>query len=103
MHVQALLYLLLISEVEETEIFKICLEYWNTLTSELYHDNPCNIAPPVFVNQQVTLEISPRRLLYFPVLTKVSQSVCQSVSSALSIFLMKLYVTKVHYMSCENE
>ena len=77
MHVQALVYLLLISEVEETEIFKICLEYWNTLASELYHDNPCNVAVAglLFVNQQVTLEIPPRRLLYFPVLTKVSQSV----------------------------
>jgi exportin-1 len=33
---KALQYLLLISEVEETEIFKICLEYWNALAADLY-------------------------------------------------------------------
>nr|CAI5827127.1 unnamed protein product [Callosobruchus analis] len=33
---KALRYLVLISEVEEVEIFKICLEYWNSLASELY-------------------------------------------------------------------
>ncbi|KAF5404817.1 hypothetical protein EG68_04731 [Paragonimus skrjabini miyazakii] len=31
-------YLLLLSEVEEREIFKICLEYWNLLVSELYRE-----------------------------------------------------------------
>lgn len=29
-------YLLMLSEVEEREIFKICLEYWNILVSDLY-------------------------------------------------------------------
>jgi exportin-1 len=29
-------YLVLISEVEEVEIFKICLEYWNALSADLY-------------------------------------------------------------------
>ncbi|VDN10872.1 unnamed protein product [Dibothriocephalus latus] len=29
-------YLLLISEVEDKEVFKICLEYWNFFVSELY-------------------------------------------------------------------
>lgn len=40
----ALQYLLLISEVDETEIFKICLEYWNSLASDLYRENPFHIA-----------------------------------------------------------
>lgn len=34
----ALHYLLLISDVEEVEIFKICLEYWNSLTHTLYEN-----------------------------------------------------------------
>nr|MBE5725631.1 embargoed [Cucujiformia] len=34
----ALKYLLLISEVEEVEIFKICLEYWNALAQDLYRE-----------------------------------------------------------------
>ena len=70
---QALQYLILISEVEETEIFKICLEYWNALASELYRDSPCVVSAPLFVNKQVTLELPPRRLLYVPVLSKVRQ------------------------------
>jgi len=59
--------------VEETEIFKICLEYWNALASELYRDSPCAVSAPLFVNKQVTLELPPRRLLYVPVLSKVRQ------------------------------
>lgn len=35
----ALRYLVLISEVEEVEIFKICLEFWNFLAADLY--GPC--------------------------------------------------------------
>ncbi|CAH1183729.1 unnamed protein product [Ceutorhynchus assimilis] len=34
----ALGYLVLMSEVEEVEIFKICLEYWSNLASQLYRD-----------------------------------------------------------------
>lgn len=36
----ALHYLVLISEVEEVEIFKICLEYWNSVAAELYREVP---------------------------------------------------------------
>jgi len=61
----------LISEVDETEIFKICLEYWNALASELYRESPCIEPAPLFVNKQLTLELPPRRLLYIPVLSKV--------------------------------
>lgn len=34
---QALHYLVMISEVEEVEVFKICLEYWNSLVADLYN------------------------------------------------------------------
>ncbi len=34
----ALHYLLLISEVDEVEIFKICLEYWGSLAADLYRE-----------------------------------------------------------------
>lgn len=37
---QALHYLIMISEVEDVEIFKICLEYWNCLTSDLFKEAP---------------------------------------------------------------
>lgn len=37
---KALIYLVMISEVEDVELFKICLEYWNSLASDLYKENP---------------------------------------------------------------
>lgn len=57
----ALHYLVLISEVDEVEIFKICLEYWNNLTSELYREVP-------YVG---TLFCNSRRALYQEILSKV--------------------------------
>ncbi|XP_078049762.1 exportin-1 emb [Augochlora pura] len=66
MLLKALHYLLLISEVEEVEIFKICLEYWSSLAIDLYRF----VAPtPVFMTKPITMP--PRRLFYCPVLTKV--------------------------------
>ncbi|VDL99193.1 unnamed protein product [Schistocephalus solidus] len=38
-------YLLLISEVEDKEVFKICLEYWNFFVSELYTQSSASCRP----------------------------------------------------------
>lgn len=57
----ALHYLVLISEVEEVEIFKICLEYWNNLSAELYREAP--YTGPIYFTS--------RRGLYNEVLNKV--------------------------------
>ncbi|XP_028137318.1 exportin-1 [Diabrotica virgifera virgifera] len=46
---KALRYLLLISEVEDVEIFKICLEYWNSFAFQLYQEVPHGIA--IFANK----------------------------------------------------
>lgn len=68
---QALQYLVLISEVDETEIFKICLEYWNSLVSDLYRESPfVATVNPLFIGKSI--ELPPRRILYNPVLSKVS-------------------------------
>ncbi|CAB4067879.1 XPO1 [Lepeophtheirus salmonis] len=66
----ALHYLLLISEVEEVEIFKICLEYWNSLTGDLYRDSPSVLAnAPLFMSRP---SAAPQpRLVFKPILTKV--------------------------------
>jgi exportin-1 len=37
---KSLTYLVMISEVEDVEIFKICLEYWNSLAADLYKESP---------------------------------------------------------------
>ncbi|XP_012281075.1 exportin-1 [Orussus abietinus] len=67
---KALHYLVLISEVEEVEIFKICLEYWNGLAADLYKESPCMSPLPLFMAKS-NMAIPPRRLFYCPVLTKV--------------------------------
>ena len=86
--IQALHYLLLISEVEEVEIFKICLEYWNSLTADLYRESPYySGSSQLFMSRPLgqtpggtagAPNPSPanpqqRKLFYQPVLTKVRQ------------------------------
>jgi len=62
----------LISEVDETEIFKICLEYWNSLVSDLYRESPfVATVNPLFIGKSI--ELPPRRILYNPILSKVSR------------------------------
>ena len=49
---KSLHYLLLISEVDDTEISKICLEYWNALAADLYRESPfSSTASPLFMSR----------------------------------------------------
>lgn len=67
----------MISEVEEIEIFKICLEYWNSLAASLYRENPFGQLQIVGLfslspnNRPDGNAISPRRQFYAPVLSQV--------------------------------
>ncbi|KAI4796769.1 hypothetical protein KUCAC02_026766 [Chaenocephalus aceratus] len=63
---EALHFMLLVSEVEETEIFKICLEYWNHLAAELYRESPFSTSSTPLLS-----DVPPRRHLYLPVLSQV--------------------------------
>ncbi len=67
---QSLHYLILISEVDETEIFKICLEYWNSLAADLYRESPFSSTTPLLIGK-IHTEAPLRRQLYNPVLSKV--------------------------------
>lgn len=69
---KALHYLVLISEVEEVEIFKICLEYWNGLASELYRESPfCgNISQMIQPGKSINI-MTTRRQFYNDILMKV--------------------------------
>lgn len=69
---KALQYLLLISEVEETEIFKICLEYWNALAADLYRETPFTIPTvPMFMTKTSNTGSSARRIFYQAVLSRL--------------------------------
>lgn len=63
---------MLISDVDEKEIFKICLEYWNSLAANLYQENPFSTTSPLMLSTQA---IPPRRQIYLHVLSKVMYNV----------------------------
>jgi exportin-1 len=67
---EGLHYLTLISEVEDIEIFKICLEYWNSLASDLYRESPF-AAPMQILGSPSSMTVPPRRQIYLPVLNKI--------------------------------
>ena len=47
---QAMSFLLRISSVDEVVIFKICLEYWILLVTDLYNSQKLQAAPPALVH-----------------------------------------------------
>lgn len=65
--INALNYLVLISKVEEVEVFKICLEYWNILAVNLYKEGSYSVNTPL----QNAKGGMARRQLYAEVLSKV--------------------------------
>merc|ERR1711963_1337307 len=69
---KSLHYLLLISEVDDVEISKICLDYWNALAADLYRESPfSSTASPLFMSRPANSETPGRRKFYQPVLSKV--------------------------------
>ena len=69
---EALQYLVLISEVEEIEIFKICLEYWNILSAELYREVPYQHTAPSYLRSTNSNNVPTRRQFYNVMLSKVN-------------------------------
>ncbi|KAI6238235.1 Exportin-1 [Aphelenchoides fujianensis] len=74
-HEMALKYMLKISEVEDMEVFKICMDYWNWLTSELFRESPFSEVQSSLVESlrrmRETPNELPRRRLYSPYLSKL--------------------------------
>lgn len=80
--------MMLVSEVEETEIFKICLEYWNHLAAELYRESPFSTSASPLLSGTQHFDVPPRRQLYLPVLSKVT-IIFQPMCSACHICSLK--------------
>ncbi|CAH0702443.1 unnamed protein product [Spodoptera exigua] len=64
----ALRYLVLISEVEEVEIFKICLEFWYALAADLYQVPPCSHTSNLYTSIGKSVG---RKALYSEILSSV--------------------------------
>ncbi|XP_014099423.1 exportin-1 [Bactrocera oleae] len=72
---QALLYLVMISEVEDVEVFKICMEYWNNLVEDLYNSETF-VGATTHITQTDAVSLAkrnvfPRRRFYGNILSKV--------------------------------
>eukprot|EP00794_Sanderia_malayensis_P020030 gene20030-21993_t len=63
-------YLVLISEVDDIEIFKICLEYWSALASDLYRESPFS-TPSTMLGSPSSLSVPLRRQIYLDILSKL--------------------------------
>jgi exportin-1 len=67
----ALGYLVNISEVEEVEVFKVCLEFWNALAGELYRESPSTNYIHSNLAFNTPQEVPPRRRFYIKVLPEI--------------------------------
>ena len=81
----SLSYLVLISEVDDDEIFKICLEYWNILNADLYREAPYNsLSPMIMAN-----EISPRRQAYKVILSKIRRIMISKMAKPEEVLVVE--------------
>ncbi|CAF0774350.1 unnamed protein product, partial [Brachionus calyciflorus] len=87
----ALEYLVLISEVDDDEIFKICLEYWNSLSAELYREVPFSNffvqQSPGFSGKQN--ENTSRRLNYQTILAKVRRIMISKMAKPEEVLVVE--------------
>ncbi len=82
----ALNYLVLISEVDDVEIFKICLEYWNLLAAELYRETPFTASPILLCLRN---EAPSRRQSYQPILSKVRRTMISKMAKPEEVLVVE--------------
>lgn len=84
---EALNYLVLISEVDDEEIFKICLEYWNILAAELYRETPFNSTSPILLC--LRNETPARRQTYGAILSKVRKIMISKMAKPEEVLVVE--------------
>lgn len=80
-------YLVLISEVDDVEIFKICLEYWNILSSDLYRESPLNYITPIFIG--IRNDPPTRRNTYQLILSKVRRIMISKMAKPEEVLVIE--------------
>ncbi len=84
---EALNYLVLISEVDDEEIFKICLEYWNILAAELYRETPFSSTSPILLC--LRNETPARRQTYGAILSKVRKTMISKMAKPEEVLVVE--------------
>lgn len=97
--------MVLISEVDEVEIFKICLEYWNALCADMYRERPYQ-APPLCTDEyretysnhpsvfplKVAHTVTLRRQFYATILSQVKKILISYLTYFVFLYNIKLVV-----------
>lgn len=97
LHSAACSYLLAISSVEETELWKICLDYWNWLAAELYRECP-------FIHHggygfgafgALASEQRPRQMLYAPTMSRLREVMIERMAKPEEVLVVENEVGEV--------
>ena len=87
---KALKYLLLISEVEDTEVLKICLEYWNALVEDLYNYVDKFMKQPGVAGNAGEIGSSPDRcVFYHPVLSPLRNIIISRMARTEEVIVVE--------------
>lgn len=86
-------YLVQLSTVDDIEVFRICLDYWHQLTSDLYHEAPVN--SPLMLDSFSAS--TPRRQLYKDVLSKVRDVVISRMAKPEEVIVVEVFFFFVLY------
>lgn len=101
---KALAYLVLISEVDEVEIFKICLEYWNALCADLYRESPYQ-APPLCTDEYRETYSNHTSVLAFKVapMTILRRQFYATILSQVRLIMISKMAKPEEVLVVENE
>lgn len=91
-HQHGLDYLLKLSEIEDVEVFKVCLDYWNWLCVELFRESPFPQAPAGFLDPFRRLReertTSPRRRLYENTLSRLRMAMISRMAKPEEVIVV---------------
>jgi len=84
-----LVYLVRVSEVRDTEIFRICLETWHMLSEDLYKSEHDTFTSKNALNLNNGSSMRSRKYIYSPVLTGVRQVMIASMAKPEEVLIVE--------------
>jgi exportin-1 len=88
--ITGLVYLVRVSEVKDTEIFRICLETWHMIAEDLYKAQQMEVhKPTLHLNNGTAAPAAQRKYLYAPVLTGVRQVMIANMAKPEEVLIVE--------------